>query len=289
MCWRRPRRSRACCARVAEIDARAARRNFERAAATYLGSARLEIEVGARMLERLDYVRLSPGTIVDAGSGPAPQAPGLGKRYPRARILAVDFSLQMLRQLPRPGWWSRLRGARAPGAVCAALARLPFAAGSVQLLWSNMALHWADDPRAALKEFQRVLAPEGLLMFSTLGPDTLKELRAAAGERRVHHFADMHDLGDWLVAAGFTAPVMDMETLTLAYRDAPALLADLRAGGQTNARADRARGLAGKRLRAACASAGARATYEIVYGHAWKGVPRKTADGRAIVQFERRA
>jgi malonyl-CoA O-methyltransferase len=274
---------------VAEIDARAARRNFERAAATYLEAARLEAEVGARMLERLDYVRLSPGTIVDAGSGPAPQAAALGKRYPGARIVAVDFSPQMLRGVPRAGWLAQLRGARAPVPVCAALARLPFAAGSVQLLWSNMALHWAEDPRAALKEFQRVLAPEGLLMFSTLGPDTLKELRAAAGERHVHRFADMHDLGDWLVAAGFTAPVMDMETLTLSYRDAPALLADLRASGQVNARADRARGLAGKRLRAACASAGTRATCEVVYGHAWKGVPRKSADGRAIVQFERRA
>jgi malonyl-CoA O-methyltransferase len=132
-----------------------------------------------------------------------------------------------------------------------------------------------------------VLAPEGLLMFSTLGPDTLKELRAAAGDARVHRFADMHDLGDWLVAAGFAAPVMDMETLTLAYRDAPALLADLRASGQTNARADRARGLAGKRLRAAFAPLSNRATFEVVYGHAWKGVPRKSADGRSIVQFDR--
>ncbi len=114
-----------------------------------------------------------------------------------------------------------------------------------------MALHWVREPRAALAEFHRVLAPEGLLMFSTLGPDTLKELRAAAGEGRVHSFADMHDLGDRLVAAGFAAPVMDMETLTLAYRDVPALLADLRASGQTNARADRPRGLARQGLRAA--------------------------------------
>ena len=171
-------------------------------------------------------------------------------------------------------------------AVCASLGRMPFAAGSVQLLWSNMALHWMDDPRAGLQEFQRVLAPEGLLMFSTLGPDTLKELRAAAGDERVHRFADMHDLGDWLVAAGFAAPVMDMETLTLAYRDAPALLADLRASGQTNARADRARGLAGKRLHATLAPAGSRASFEVLYGPAWKGAPRK-ADGRSIVQFDR--
>jgi len=273
---------------VAEIDARAARRRFDRAAATYLAAARLETEVGARMLERLDYVRVSPQRILDAGCGPAPQAAALGKRYPAAQLLGVDFSLPMLRQARSVGWLARLRGVRRPVAVCASLAHLPFAAGSVQLLWSNMALHWVDEPRAALAEFHRVLAPEGLLMFSALGPDTLKELRAAAGEARVHRFADMHDLGDWLVAAGFSAPVMDMEILTLEYRDVTSLFSELRASGQTSARADRPRGLAGKALLASLAPAGSRATCEVVYGHAWKGVARRSADGRSIVQFERR-
>lgn len=239
------------------------------------------------MLERLDYVRVVPTRILDAGCGPAPQSAALGKRYPGAQVLAVDFSLPMLQQARAVSWLARLRGARRPLAVCASLGRLPFAAGAVQLLWSNMALHWMDEPGAALAEFRRVLAPEGLLMFSTLGPDTLKELRAAAGERRVHQFADMHDLGDWLVAAGFSAPVMDSETINLAYRDMTKLFADLRASGQTNARADRPRGLAGKGLRAALKHAGTRATCEVLYGHAWKGVPRKSADGRSIVQFDR--
>ena len=270
-----------------EIDARAARRRFDRAAATYRAAARLETEIGTRMLERLDYMRVSPQRIVDAGSGPAPQAAALAKRYPGALLLALDFSLPMLRQARALGWLARLRGARRPLAVCASLGRLPFAANSVQLLWANMVLHWADDPRAALAEFQRVLAPGGLLMFSTLGLDTLKELRAAAGDARVHRFADMHDVGDWLLAAGFSAPVMDMEALTLEYRGLPALLADLRASGQTSARADRPRGLAGKGLLASLAPAGSRATCEVVYGHAWKGVPRKSADGRSIVQFDR--
>jgi len=272
---------------VPEIDARAARRRFDRAAATYRAAARLETEIGTRMLERLDYMRVSPQRILDAGSGPAPQAAALAKRYPGALLLALDFSLPMLRQARALGWLARLRGARRPLAVCASLGRLPFAANSVQLLWANMVLHWADDPRAALAEFQRVLAPGGLLMFSTLGLDTLKELRAAAGDARVHRFADMHDVGDWLLAAGFSAPVMDMEALTLEYRGLPALLADLRASGQTSARADRPRGLAGKGLLASLAPAGSRATCEVVYGHAWKGVPRKSADGRSIVQFDR--
>jgi malonyl-CoA O-methyltransferase len=272
---------------VADIDARAARRRFDRAATGYLGAARLELEVGERMLERLDYVRLAPARILDAGSGPAPQAAALARRYPGARLVALDFSLPMLARVRGArGWLARLRG-RGPLAVCAALERLPLAAASVELAWSNMALHWATDLPAALAELARVLAPGGLLMFSTLGPDTLKELRAAAGEARVHRFADMHDLGDALVAAGFAAPVMDMEMLTLAYRSALGPVADLRASGQTLARRDRARGLAPRALRAALAAARACASIEVIYGHAWKGAPRKLADGRSIVQFEK--
>ena len=274
---------------MAEIDARAARRRFDRAAPTYARASRLESEVGARMLERLDYVRLAPERILDAGCGPAPQAAALARRYPGARLLALDFSLPMLARSRAIGWRARLLGKRPPAALCASLERLPLAAASVQLVWSNMALHWVRDARAALAEFQRVLAPEGLLMFSTLGPDTLKELRTAAGEARVHRFADMHDLGDWLMAAGFSAPVMDVETINVAYRDMAQLFADLRASGQVNARADRPRGLAGKGLRAALERAGTRVTCEVVYGHAWKGTPRRTADGRSIVQFARRS
>jgi len=271
-----------------EIDARAARRRFDRAAATYLGAARLEAEVGARMLERLDYVRLAPARILDAGCGPAPQAAALARRYPGAALVALDFSLPMLARARRAlGWRARLRGARVL-ALCSALERLPLAAGSIELAWSNMALHWASDARAALAELARVLAPEGLVMFSTLGPDTLKELRAAVGEARVHRFADMHDIGDALLAAGFAAPVMDMEMLTLEYADAAGLAADLRASGQALARRDRDRGLAGRGLRAALAAAGASASIEVIYGHAWKAAPRKLADGRSIVHFERR-
>jgi malonyl-CoA O-methyltransferase len=273
---------------VSEIDARAARRRFDRAAPGYLRAARLELEVGARMLERLDYVKLDPVRILDAGSGPAPQADALARRYPRAQLLALDFSLPMLAQARRArGLLARLAG-RAPLALAGRLERLPLAAGSVGLAWSNMALHWAADARAALAELERVLAPEGLLMFSTLGPDTLRELRAAAGAARVHRFNDMHDIGDALVAAGFSAPVMDMEMLTLRYADGRGLAADLRATGQTLARADRARGLAGKGVRAALEAAGASASIEVISGHAWKGARRKAADGRSIVHFERR-
>lgn len=235
------------------------------------------------MLERLDLVKLAPRRILDGGSGPPQRL--FARRYPGAEVLAVDFSLAMLRSRKK-GLFER----NPPKAVCADLARLPLADASVDLAWSNMALHWLAEPLAALRELQRVLVPEGLLMFSTLGPDTLKELRAAAGEARVHAFADMHDLGDMLVACGFSAPVMDMEILQIAYGGAEALLADLRSSGQTSARLDRPRGLAGRRfadrLRAALGGA-PRATFEVVYGHAWKAAPRVVDDAKAI-RFQRR-
>jgi malonyl-CoA O-methyltransferase len=230
----------------------------------------MEAEVGARMLGRLDYVKIAPRRILDAGSGPAREAKALMRRYPGAQYLALDYALPMLRDGRRRFFERKIF-------LCADMARLPLAEGSAELVWSNMALHWAADPAAALREFERVLAPGGLLMFSTLGPDTLKELRAAAGAARVHAFVDMHDVGDMLVSAGFAAPVMDMEMIQVQYGGNSDLLADLRASGQTSARADRARGLAGRafgaRLRAALAP---RASYEVVYGHAWKREQSKT-------------
>jgi malonyl-CoA O-methyltransferase len=280
---------------MAEIDARVARRRFERAAATYARAARLEAEIGARMLERLDYVRLSPRRVLDAGCGPGHWARALARRYPQASVIALDFALPMLARM-RGSALRRLFGAGAPLAVCADFARLPLAAASVDLVWSNMALHWAAEPQAVLAEFARVLAPGGLLMLSTLGPDTLKELREAAGEARVHRFADMHDVGDALVACGFADPVMDMEQVTLTYAHAAALLADLRASGQTCAAPARPSGLAGRDFRARLERAldarrrGGRLhiTYEVVYGHGWKAAPRRTADGRDIVALVRR-
>jgi malonyl-CoA O-methyltransferase len=264
------------------IDPRLARRRFARAAGTYGDASRLEAEVASRMLERLDLVKLAPRRVLDAGSGPPQRA--LGRRYPKAQLIALDFAAEML-AASSFGWFRKK-----PLPVCGDLAAIPLAAGSVDLAWSSMVLHWVAEPLAALRELHRVLAPEGLLMFSTLGPDTLKELRAAAGDARVHGFTDMHDLGDQLVACGFSAPVMDMELLTIAYRSPDALLDDLRRSGQTSARVDRPRGLSGRRfgeqLREALGAA-PRATFEIVYGHAWKAAPRAPEDAKAI-RFQRR-
>lgn len=273
------------------------RRNADRAASGYRVAARLEQEVGDRMLERLDYVKLAPARILDAGSGPSPQAERLTQRYRGAQLVGLDVSSEMLRGIRPPGLLDRLRGRAGAMAVCADLCRLPLASRGFSLVWSNMALHWGTDPQAALGEFHRVLEVDGLLMFSTLGPDTLKELRSAFGTQpatqHVHSFIDMHDLGDMLVAAGFAAPVMDTETITLTYPGIDAMIADLRTTGQTCALAGRSRGLFGPRTWAAVRAALDRcmrddrlpATIEVVYGHAWKSAPRRTAEGHAIVNL----
>jgi malonyl-CoA O-methyltransferase len=275
------------------LDARVVRRRFARAAATYSGASRLEAEIGARMLERLDYVKIAPRRMLEAGCGPGRESAALGRRYPGATLLEIDFAAPMLRR--QRGLLARLLPRRVHQ-VCADFARLPLAAGSIDMVWSNMALHWAADAQAALRELGRVLAADGLVMFSTLGPDTLAELRAAAGEARVHRFADMHDVGDALVAAGFSAPVMDSERLTLTYPDAAALLAELRAGGQTCALGDILhKGLRSRGFRDALERAlesGKRGdrvavTCEVVYGHAWKGAQKKSADSVKPVQFHR--
>ena len=282
------------------IDVPAARRRFERSASTYGEVAVLAREVERRMAERLDYMRHDPRWVLDAGCGPGEGLGLLRKRYPKANLIGLDIARAMTHSARQARTiLARARDLFSGAAchhVCADLARLPLAPASVAMVWSNLALAWAADPPAALSELARVLEPRGLLMFSTYGPDTLKELRGAFagidGYAHVHRFIDMHDLGDMLVAAGFADPVMDMEVMTLSYPDVGALARDLRRSGQSNVETGRRRGLmatdAWTKMVAAYESsrreARLPATFEIVYGHAWKGEGR--ADGAQVVKTD---
>ena len=294
-----------------DVDPRAVRRSFGRAAATYDGAAVLQREVGARLAERLDVVKLVPATILDAGSGTGEAIGELSARYPSARVVALDAALPMLQQARARSTRGRSLltrllgplgrgGASAPAFVCADATSLPLSGVCVELVWSNLMLQWVNDLPRAFAEFRRVLKVGGLLTFTTFGPDTLKELaRAFArvdGHTHVGRFVDMHDLGDLLVQSGFADPVMDMEQITVTYPSPAALLAELKSIGATNQTRGRPRGLTGRGRRAALEAAlltlardgRIPATFEVVYGHAWKGEPKRTQDGLPIVKVERR-
>jgi malonyl-CoA O-methyltransferase len=277
---------------------RSTRRAFERAAATYDAHSVLQREVGRRLLEHLEGIRLEPSLILDLGCATGASFDGLRARFPKARLAGLDIAKPMLDVARhRAPWWRRRFGA-APGLVAGDAERLPFAPGIAQLVFSNLMLQWCK-PENVFAEVARVLPPGGLFMFSTFGPDTLKELRgafAAAGRAdRVNAFIDMHDLGDALVHAGFADPVMEMEMITLEYATVTALLHELKRLG-SSAQGGQARGLSEKgaweavhreyeKLRRGGALP---STYEIVYGHAWKVAPRKLPDGRQVIDFKRR-
>ncbi len=283
------------------VDGHQVARRFSRIAASYPQGDFFAREVDRRMQERLDYVRLSPQRIVDLGCSRGASLAGLQARFPDARLFGLDVSADMLRPVAveRPAWqrWLGLGKAEGPR-IQGRVEQLPLASGSVGLFWSNLLLHWLDHPLPALREAQRCLEVGGLLMFSTLGPDTLRELRSAFADGYAHtqRFTDMHDLGDMLVECGFADPVMDMEVITLTYDSVDALFAELRAAGSGCAMKARRHGLTGRRRLAEVRAAYETlrcdgrlpASFEVIYGHAWKTAPRQTADGRAIIRFERR-
>ena len=299
-----------------DLDRSAIRRQFDRRADDPAAADFLLREVEGRMLERMELIRLAPTRILDAGCGFGQGLTRLAQRWPDARGVGIDLSAARLARAEaanRPvagGWLAGLlrrlgsgteAGARNPSGapqavpdfIAADTHALPLASQCVDLLWSNLVLHWLDDVPAAIAEWHRVLRPGGLLMFSALGVDTLVELRRAGVD--VPALPDMHDIGDALVQAGFADPVMDTERLSITWRDARALMADLRALGG-NPRRGRARGLVSpRRLQAELQTlserlslrpeAPVRVTFEVIYGHAWRSTRSRRSDGLAPIEF----
>lgn len=268
------------------------------------GSDFLALEIARRMDERLDLIRIAPRRILDLGCGAGHDLVRLGERYPKAARIGLEIATPLLAQAHSrltPRLLRRLFAPPPVSLVAAEAAQLPLAEGSISLLWANLTLPFIDDPLPVFREMCRVIETGGLVMFSSFGPDTLQELRktlpAHAGER-VHRFTDMHDLGDALIAAGFSDPVMDMEMATLNYDSLNALFADLRANAANNAALTRPRGLCGRtgweqsrahyeRLRR---DGSLPVTVEIIQGHAWKTgnaekQPRTPPNDRAVVHF----
>ncbi|WP_250532882.1 methyltransferase domain-containing protein [Caballeronia sp. AZ10_KS36] len=308
-------------------DPRRLREIFDRRAAAFDDVAFLPREIADRMRERLEYIKVAPARVLDAACGAGADLPRLRERFPEASVLGVDISSAMLAraraaetaEAESGAGWRRLLpatlakafGARGPQLAQADFSALPFASAAFELLWSNLALHWHSRPDLAFPEWQRVLKVNGLLMFSTFGPDTLRELAAAYREAErtlglapMPHtidFVDMHDLGDMLVESGFEIPVMDQEVLTITYRSPESLLADVtrwgaypfqreafeREAASGRADAEALRGAVHRALDALRRDDGTiPLTFEVIYGHAWKAVPRTTAEGHGIVRLE---
>lgn len=287
------------------FDPRQVRRAFSRASASYDAAAALQHEVEARLLESLDYYaerngERPPQSVLDVGCGPGRAAAAMQRRWPRSQVVALDLALPMLRQHQADGWRSRFGSlARRPARVCADARALPLADNSVDVLFTNLCLQWVEDLPAVFAGFRRVLKPQGLLLCSTFGPDTLYELRGAFAEvdaaPHVSPFASIAQFGDALMQAGFRDPVVDRDEFTTRYADMAALMRELRALGATNALRTRRQSLTGRARFAAAAAAyealrrdgSLPATWEVITAMSWApeaGAPIRE-DGAEIARF----
>lgn len=259
------------------LDKLSVKKSFDRVAKSYDRAAILQKEVLSRLLQRLDYIHYQPRSVIDIGCGTGQGVAGLRKKYPRSKIVGLDLSFSMLQQSKKQYGFLRKKHV-----VNADMEQMPFADGSFDMLFSNLALHWANDLGATLNEFARIGRRGCLLMFSTFGPDTLKELRASWIEidhnPHVHQFIDMHDIGDALMLSGFSQPVVDTEYIRLEYQQFQQVFKDLKNTGASNADKSRSRGLMTpakfRRLEGYYRQLGYEqgkfiASYELIYGLAW--------------------
>lgn len=280
------------------LDKARVRASFNRAVNTYDAAAVLQKLVRDEMLDRLDLIKIAPQAILDAGCGTGHGSFALQKRFKNAQVLSLDLALGMLQktEAQRP-ILHKIFGRKA--LLCADIESLPIADARMDLVWSNLALQWCNDLDKSFSETLRVLQPNGLLIFSTFGPDTLKELRVATtnGKTHVSRFIDMHDIGDALSRAGFSAPVLDVEHYTLTYDDVKKVMQDLKSIGAHNATYGRNRGLAGKgflqnlaeQYEQFRANGKLPATFEVIYGHAWKPISIRPAGQEfAPIEFVKR-
>lgn len=259
---------------------------FNRVAGCYDQYSALEQEVGSRLMERFQFQKHAPRRILDLGSGTGHWAWQLKKRFRKAQVIALDASLAMSRLSQKRS--SLLRPVHA---LSADFEQLPIADRSVDLVFSNLAMQWTAEFSSLANGLRRVVRPGALVLFSTLGPDSMKEFRQAAGysgeSGLSRRFSDMHELGDALLAAGFTEPVMDSEFITLAYRDFASLLAELESTGAATHFGDWSEQTASgaglvERYRNFLREDRFPVTWEIVYGSAFgpeEGRPIKTPEG----------
>ena len=269
-----------------ELARGAVRKSFERASAVYDAHAVLQSRVRNLLLERITDMTPSPRVIVDAGAGTGHASRALQKRFGQSLVVALDLAEGMLRAARAQQSWRRRFVC-----TCADLESLPLRDASADMVFSSLALQWLTAPDRAFGETARVLRPDGWFYFSTFGPGTLNELRAAwagvDGYTHVNRFFDMHEIGAALARNGFVDPVLDVEHFTLAYADLRTLMHDLKAIGAHNVTAGRPRGLTGRRRLLALGQAYEAfrkdgrlpTTYEVIFGRARAGAARRAPGG----------
>jgi malonyl-CoA O-methyltransferase len=265
---------------VSRLDRRAIARAFDRASTSYDAAAVLQERVRNELLGRLDELKVEPRHVLDLGAGTGHASRALKRRYPPALVTAVDIAPGMLaRAGAQSRWLRRFERVRADAYA------LPFRDGAFDLVFSSLMLQWCDDLDGVFAEISRVLAPGGLLLFSTFGPGTLAELREAwaasdPGDRRlshVNHFFDPLSLGSALMHAGFAEPVLDVDRIVSGYPDTMALMREIKAIGAHNVTQGRPRGLTGRRRLAAMSRAyealrrdgSLPATWEVIHASSW--------------------
>lgn len=272
-------------------------RSFSTACHTYDQHAFIQKEIGQRLLERLNLIKIQPKIILDVGSGTGFLTRQLQNIFSKSRIIGIDLALGMntyARSKQGKQWWKNK-----PSYVCGDTETLPFKKESVDLIFSNFTLQWCFNLDKAFAEFKRVLKPDGMLFFSTLGPQTLYELRQSFTKidtaRHVNEFTDMHDIGDLLLNSQFNDPIMDMEMITATYTSVKELLMDLKLTGAHNLNNERNHGLTSKGNYYKLLEAYEKfkqpdnlypATFEIVYGHAFKALQHSyRADKEGVVKI----
>jgi malonyl-CoA O-methyltransferase len=260
---------------------------FNQQAKQYEQAAKVQFEIGERLFERLSYIKINPRYVLDLGCGTGVFTALLKKKYPDAKIIAVDLAYAMLLQSrKKQGLWRKWP------LINADMTALPFTDGLFDLVFANQVIHWAEPLSLVIGELNRVMNAQGCLMFSTLGPDSFIQLKKsweqADGHAHTNVFADMHDVGDCLLSERFLDPVVDMELLTVHYPDLARLMKSLKAQGVRNINPRRNSGLTGKHAWQAFEAAYQQhrteegkypLTYEVVYGHAWKGESRRVGSG----------
>lgn len=258
-------------------------KSFHRHAEEYEKAAKVQQEIGHRLIERLQYLKIKPKYVLDLGCGTGLFSRLLKQYYPEAQIVGLDLAYGMLKQAQKKQGWRR----KWP-LINADMSQMPFPDGLFDLVFANQVIHWSPSFPQLFAEINRVMNPHACFMFSTLGPDTFQELKQAWKQvdnyAHTNHFADMHDLGDLLLKEYFLDPVVDMESLYAHYSTLDQLLRALKAQGVKNINPARATGLMGKQTwqrfglamdRFKTGSGKFPLTYEVVYGHAWKSETRR--------------